>query len=412
ALTAAALIAGILVGSSALAQLPGNFSTLSTTGTATLNGDVLMCSGRPWIDVRCNGAVGDGSHDDTSAVQTTINSAIANNWPVHVPAGTYKITNLITADYASQAANGFRLISEGATLDGRGIASGPVLQVLCSGGSPASPAGCFYLKIEGTLNILANSGQQNLAALTAGYSAGATVLGVSTTAPFTVGGTVIVALHGGGSFAAPVDAINPGVSITLHTGLPSNADISAPVSRPSHPFMLGTYNFADAHNSAKIDHLLVNNASTAAGAGGCQFNYVLDSDLWAVCVSAGGAAGLAVEQTQFSRISGAGTAQGTGGAGIVLESGHNFWNSFLGLEVGWSMGFTTDNGKGLTLNASGGALILAGGKSFASLAPGAGNYEYVQLQFDGSNFRALDLTRNTQMANGVSVSRDFPGNWL
>src|ERR1700675_2236993 len=28
----------------ALAQSPGNFSTLSTTGTATLNGDVLMCS--------------------------------------------------------------------------------------------------------------------------------------------------------------------------------------------------------------------------------------------------------------------------------------------------------------------------------------------------------------------------------
>ena len=59
-------IAGILVGSSALAQLPGNFSTLSTTGTATLNGDVLMCSGRPWIDVRCHGAVGDGGPLDRS----------------------------------------------------------------------------------------------------------------------------------------------------------------------------------------------------------------------------------------------------------------------------------------------------------------------------------------------------------
>jgi hypothetical protein len=79
ALTAAAPIAGVLVAWSALAQSPGNFSTLSTTGTATLAGDVLMCSGHPWIDVRCNGAVGDDSHDDTSAIQTTINSAIANN---------------------------------------------------------------------------------------------------------------------------------------------------------------------------------------------------------------------------------------------------------------------------------------------------------------------------------------------
>jgi hypothetical protein len=48
----------------AKAQSPGNFSTLSTTGAATLNGDVLMCSAHPWIDVRCNGA-----HDDTSAIQ-------------------------------------------------------------------------------------------------------------------------------------------------------------------------------------------------------------------------------------------------------------------------------------------------------------------------------------------------------
>src|ERR1700730_14890338 len=82
----------------ALAQSPGNFSTLSTTGTATLNGDVLMCSGRPWLDVRCNGAGGDGSQDDTSAIQTAINTAVTNNWPVNIPAGTYKLTSRITID--------------------------------------------------------------------------------------------------------------------------------------------------------------------------------------------------------------------------------------------------------------------------------------------------------------------------
>jgi polygalacturonase len=38
-----------------------------------------MCSGRPWLDVRCNGAVGDGVHDDTSAIQTAINTAVTNN---------------------------------------------------------------------------------------------------------------------------------------------------------------------------------------------------------------------------------------------------------------------------------------------------------------------------------------------
>ena len=72
------------------------------------------------------GAVGDGSHDDTAAIQATINSAITNNWPVHIPAGTYKVTALLTIDYAGQASKGFRLVSEGATIDGRTIAAGPV----------------------------------------------------------------------------------------------------------------------------------------------------------------------------------------------------------------------------------------------------------------------------------------------
>jgi hypothetical protein len=75
----AILIPGPWLLTPANAQSPGNFSTLSTTGAATLNGDVMMCSGHPWIDVRCNGAIGDGSHDDTTAIQATINTAIANN---------------------------------------------------------------------------------------------------------------------------------------------------------------------------------------------------------------------------------------------------------------------------------------------------------------------------------------------
>ena len=146
----AAFAMGLGIALPCVAQSPGNFSTLSTTGTATLGGDALMCSGRPWIDVRCNGAIGDDSHDDTSAIQTTINSAITNNWPVHLSAGKYKVTSQLTIDYAGQAGNGFRLLSQGATLDGRAIGSGPVLQILCGGGTTASPTGCFYFKQEGT----------------------------------------------------------------------------------------------------------------------------------------------------------------------------------------------------------------------------------------------------------------------
>ncbi|HWD58922.1 MAG TPA: glycosyl hydrolase family 28-related protein, partial [Stellaceae bacterium] len=149
-LAAAAFGACGVVASAALAQSPGNFSTLSTTGTATLGGAVLSCAGQPWIDVRCpgmaGGAAGDDSHDDTAAIQAAIDAAVANNWPVHIPAGTYKVTSGLVIDYAGRAGSGFRLISEGATIDGTAIASGPVLQVECSGGTVSSPAGCFYFK--------------------------------------------------------------------------------------------------------------------------------------------------------------------------------------------------------------------------------------------------------------------------
>ena len=249
------------VGSSqpAFAQSPGTFSTLNTTGLATLSGDVVICSGRPWLDVRCNGAMGDDVHDDTSAVQTTINNAVANNWPVHFPAGTYKITSSLIIDYASQAAHGFRLISRGAIVDGRSVSAGPVLQIRCSGGSPTSPTGCFYFKEEGSFFVNANT--------------------------------------------------------------------------PGYAVIVGMPDFSDAHNSIKIDHLIVNNASTNSAGGACQFNYVLDSDIYAICDSAGGAAGMAFEQAQFSRISGAATAAAAGGRGIVLENGYNFSNTFFSLDL-------------------------------------------------------------------------------
>ena len=443
----AALAFGLGAALPSFAQSPGNFSTLSTTGIATMGGDVLMCSGRPWIDVRCNGATGDDSHDDTAAINTTISTAITNNWPVHFSAGTYKVTSPISIDYAGQATKGFRLISEAATLDGRAVASGPVLQIQCGGGSTTNPTGCFYFKEEGSLFVNA--------------------------------------------------------------------------STPTYAVVLGKTDFSDAHNSAKIDHLIVNNASTASGAGGCQFNFVLDSDIYAVCVSAGGAAGIALEQTQFSRISGAGTAQGTGGRSLVLENGYNFSNTFFALDLevsptclaitfnhnglntfvspyfncvtavnatasignvlinpnyggatvnfgpsstgvtvigtgsrsrwyfpttasytaapvddglnissynapgasmtvtlpavgsvnpGWTMGFATDNGKGMTVTAPSGA-ILSGSKAVSSIVLGPGNYENVALQSDGNNWRIISSTRNTRLVNGFDPP-PWPSNWL
>lgn len=430
-----------------LAQSPGTFSTLSTTGTATLAGDVLMCSGRPWIDVRCNGATGDDTHDDTSAIETTINTAVTHNWPVHIPAGTYKVTSALTIDFAGQSATGFRLISQGAVIDGRAIAAGPVLQIQCGGGTPTSPTGCFYFKEEGSLFVDADT--------------------------------------------------------------------------PAYAVIFGRSDFSDAQNSAKIDHLIVNNSSGAAAAGACQFNYVLDSEIDAVCDSAGGAAGMAFEQTQFSRISGSGTAAATGGRGVVMENGYNFSNTFFGLDLevsptclsitfnhnglntfvspyfncvtavnatasvgnmlinpnyggnvvnygpnsvgivvqgtgsrpqwmfpatasytaapvddgmsisnfnapgtsmavtlppiasvnpGWSMGFATDSGKGMTVTAPSGSIVL-GGKFVSTVTLGGGNYEYLRVQSDGNNWRIVSSTRNTRLNMGFEPP-PWPSNWL
>ncbi len=403
-----------------------------------------------WIDVTQAPYHADPTDatDAASGIRSAIAAAIAGGQPLYLPFGTYQLRSEIVLDYAGVAASGFRIISDGATLDGRSVASGPVLQVQCGGGIPSSPTGCFYFKEEGTLFI---------------------------------------------------DA-----------------------STPAYAFVLGKADFSDAENSAKIDQLVVNNSSAAAGAGGCQFNYVLDSDIYAVCDSAGGAAGIALEQTQFSAIGGAGSASGSGGRSIALENGYDFSNTLnaLDLEVspiclsittphnglntfvspffncttavsataslgntlvnpnygaavvnygplstgisvvgpssrnnwlfpaaasytaapiddglsissynasgasltvalpaiasvnsGWSMGFATDNGKGMQIGVPDAARILAGGKALGLVTLGAGNYEYVRLQSDGNNWRVTSMSRNTGLANGFEPP-PWPSNWL
>ena len=401
-----------------------------------------------WINVvAACGADPTDTTNSTSDIQTCIGQAVTGNYPLYFPSGKYKVSSLLTIDYAGQAGTGFRLISDGATLDGRTVASGPVLQVECSGGSPSSPTACFYFHEEGSLFVLADT--------------------------------------------------------------------------PAYAFVLGLANFADQHNSFKIDHLLVNNSSTNAAAGACQFNAVYDSDIFAVCDTAGGAAGIALEQVQFSRISGAGSANGTGGRAMVLENGYSFSNTIFGFDfeasptclsvtnahngnntwispyfncttaingtgsnnnvlinpqyasvtnygpistgftvigqgsrlkwlfptassytavpvddrlalssynatgaslavtlpamasinTGWSMGFASDNGKGMTIAVPDSAHIVYGNKSLASITLGSGNYEYVRLEADGNNWRVLSMSRNTALFNGFQPP-PWPSNWL
>jgi hypothetical protein len=212
-----------------------------------------------WIDVRCYGAAGNDYTDDTAALANAVRDALAGDLPLLLPHGTYKLSRPLVIDYAKRAGNGFRLISIGAALDGRSIADRPVLEVVCSGGTPAAPVGCFYFKEEGTLFV--------------------------------------------------------------------DADTDA------YAVVIGRVDFADAHNAAKIDHLIVNNASSHARAGGLQLNYVLNSEIFAVADSAGGAAGIALEQTQISRLGGAGSASAPGGAALLIENGYSFANTIDAMDL-------------------------------------------------------------------------------
>jgi hypothetical protein len=188
-------------------------------------------------------------------LQAAVDEALATDRPLILPRGTYPVTAPLVIDYSSHAGTGFELISRGATIDGTAT-GGPALEIICSGGSPGAPKGCFYFHQEGTLFVNAK---------TNGYAV-----------------------------------------------------------------LIGQPDFSDAHNAIKIDHLIVNNGNSGAQAGGVQLNYVLDSDLFIVADSAGGAAGLDVRQLQFSTLKGAGSA--TRGYAMAIVDGYVIANVFQTID--------------------------------------------------------------------------------
>jgi hypothetical protein len=188
-------------------------------------------------------------------LQAAVHDAIASDRPLLLPRGKYTISKPLVIDYTEHADSGFLIISRGATIDGTAIHRGPVLEIICSGGSPANSKGCFYFHVEGTLFV--------------------------------------------------------------------NADT------PDWAVRFGLDDLSDAHNSAKLDHLIVNNGNRSQSAGAVRLNYVLNSDIFVVADSAGGT-GLAFEQVQFSRISGAASA--TTGTGLLIENGYTFSNTVQAID--------------------------------------------------------------------------------
>jgi hypothetical protein len=232
-------------------------SARAGTGPASISASI--CPAASWIDVRCYGAAGNGMADDTAALARALAAALATDQPLFLPHGTFRITRTLVIDYRARAETGFRLISMGAIIDGKAIAGRPVLEIVCSGGAPRSPKGCFYLNEQGTLFVNGNTND--------------------------------------------------------------------------YAVVIGEPDFSDAHNSIKIDHLVINNANGGPRAGGLQLNYVLSSQIFVVADTAGGAAGIALEQTQITHIAGAGSASARGGAGLLIENGYSFANTIDAMDL-------------------------------------------------------------------------------
>jgi hypothetical protein len=95
----------------------------------------------------------------------------------------------------------------------------------------------------------------------------------------------------------------------------------------SAAFRFGLNDFSDAHNSAKIDHLIVNNAGLGYG---LRLGYILNADIFTVAVSAG-SVGLMMDQVQFSRISGAASAMT--GTAMLIHIGYTFANTFQAIDI-------------------------------------------------------------------------------
>jgi hypothetical protein len=77
------------------------------------------------------------------------------------------------------------------------------------------------------------------------------------------------------------------------------------------------------------------------------------------------------------------------------------------IAAGWMMGFATDNGKAMTVQVNGasGSRILypagATGAAGISVTLAPINYEFLALQFDGSNFRVVSITPRSAAELGM-----------
>lgn len=440
-----AFLAGLLLASSVHAA-PNVF-----------NQDIQACSGRPWIDITCNGADPTGVADSTSAIQTTINAAISNDWPVFFPAGTYKTSSPITVEYGGQAANGPQIISQAAFIDGRSIASGNVLAIQCSGGTPASPVICNHFGIKGWLTIMGSgagyvvtigktdfSDQQNgvridhLVTTNAGTGGGiqANYLtdGDLWLSGSTQGGSASVAavaleqvqtskIGGWGSALganAPGLLVEKGASVgNTFAGFAFDANnntcISITAAAATRNAWVAPYlpctTAVNAPTAANYNALI---GPTFAGANQGPTSTGIS------VIGRGSlnrfAAPAVTSQTLFGSDDGTifSSANATGAPiGFTAASLPLRLPSAAQVGVGWTIGLVSDANKAVVATPPADSQILSRGMALASLivasAGSNSNYEFAVLKSDGSNFRVEYISDRAASLNNLKTG--LPWNW-
>ena len=108
------------------------------------------------VNVRDFGAVGDGSADDTKALQSAIDHAFATGANCHLPGGTYRITDTIVVGATVRRGNnraGWRLFGDGGKSDAGSGLGGTLIRLQGTGleailRSAARPGGPVFSRIS------------------------------------------------------------------------------------------------------------------------------------------------------------------------------------------------------------------------------------------------------------------------
>jgi len=422
---------------------------------AVFSTDVQMCSGRPWIDVTCNGADPTGVSDSTTAINSTFNTAITSGVPVLFPAGSYKVTSKITVDFQGQAANGLEVISRGASIDGRTIASGNVIQFLCSGGTTVTPVVCNNLRLTGQITVVGSTASYVVVLGKTDFSdqiAGALIEHLVVTNNSTGGAIQANYLTNGnlwlsGSTAGGSSSIGAVALEQVQTsrigGWGSALGASAPGLLIENGSSVGNQftGFAYDPNSATCISIVAVGArrnawlapylpcATSVNATTGNNQNVLMGPSFVGTNAGPTSTGITiVGRGNLNRFSAPAVASQTlygTDDGTIFSSANatgpstQFAAASLPVTLpdpvqvgpGWTAAFVTDGGKAVVLSTSAGGIVLAG-KSFSTLTVGAinsVNFESAVLQSDGANFRVTSISQGTALLNGGQTAA--PARW-